>query len=46
MQNGHYTVGDIEGLTSTPADKENHTIQTAYDRVDGIISNGFEKDIL
>ena len=46
MQNGHYTVGNIEGLTITPANQENHTIQPAYGRVDGIISSDFEKDIL
>ena len=44
MRNGHYTAGDIEGLTVTPADKTKHTVQTAYGRVDGVLifSNGFD----
>ena len=47
MRNGHYTAGDIEGLTITPADKKKNTVQTAYGRVDGILiwSNGFDIDI-
>ena len=47
MRNGHYTAGDIEGLTIVPADKENHIVQTAYGRVDGVLifSNGFDIEI-
>ena len=47
MRNGHYTAGDIEGLTVTPADKTKHTVQTAYGRVDGVLifSNGFDIEI-
>ena len=44
MRNGHYTAGDIEGLTITPANKKKHTVQTAYGRVDGVLvwSNGLD----
>lgn len=47
MRNGHYTAGDIEGLTITPANKKKHTVQTAYGRVDGvrIWSNGIDYEI-
>jgi hypothetical protein len=34
MRNGHYTAGDIEGLTITPANKKKHTVFNAiYRRV-------------
>lgn len=44
MRNGHYTAGDIEGLTITPADKKKHTVQTAHGKVDGVLlwSNGID----
>ena len=47
MRNGHYTAGDIEGLTIIPANKAAHTVQTAYGRVNGIMiwSNGFDMTI-
>lgn len=47
MRNGHYTAGDIEGLTITPANKKKHTVQTAYGRVDGVLiwSNGLDWEI-
>ncbi|BAL84782.1 hypothetical protein SELR_pSRC600300 (plasmid) [Selenomonas ruminantium subsp. lactilytica TAM6421] len=44
MRNGHYTAGDIEGLTIMPADKAKDIVQTACGRVDGVLiwSNGFD----
>ena len=47
MRNGHYTAGDIVGLTVVPADKKNHIGQSAYGTVDGvpIFSNGFDIEI-
>ena len=47
VRKGHYTAGDIEGLTIVPADKKNHVVQTAYGRVDGVLifSNGFDIEI-
>ena len=47
MRNGHYTAGDIEGLTIVPANKKKHLVQTAYGRVDGVLifSNGFDIEI-
>lgn len=47
MRNGHYTAGDVKGLTITPADKKKHIVQTAYGKVDGVLiwSNGFDINI-
>ena len=44
MRNGHYTAGDIEGMTIIPGNKRNNTVQVAYGRVDGVLiwSNGFD----
>ena len=44
MRNGHYTAGDIEGLTIVPANKDKDTVQTANGRVEGVLiwSNGFD----
>ena len=35
MRNGHYTAGDIEGLTVVPPKKGK--VQTAYGRVNGVL---------
>jgi len=44
LRNGHYTAGDIEGMTIIPGNKRNNTVQVAYGRVDGVLiwSNGFD----
>jgi len=47
MRDGHYTAGDMEGLKVTPANKREHTCQTASCHVDGVFlwSDGVDVQI-
>ena len=47
MRNGHYTSGDIDSLKVTPANKREHTCQTASCHVNGVFvwSDGVDVQI-